>query len=320
MNTTVVSVVLSVYNAEKYLQEAIQSIINQTYKDFEFIIINDGSTDNSMQIIKGFADDRIVLIDRENKGFPYSLNEGIKLAKGMFIVRMDADDVCQPDRIELQLQFLQQNPEYVAIGSNATEIDENGNEIYTSNLIQNGDRIDIEMKKRLENGMPLNPFYHSSTMFKKEAWENIGGYPLIRGEDVIFFNRMKEQGKFINLPQPLLKYRVVPTAYSLRQIPEIDRFRGILVKAIKYQEITTEDKKFLDYLKNLKVNPKLRFCNHYLYLAKKYLINNRRPLLSLKNCFKALVLNPFRLTPYLYIVMNLIPVNYLKLKELKAKN
>lgn len=96
INNPTISVVISVYNGEKYLSEAIESVLNQTYKDFEFIIINDGSTDNSLEIIKKYQnqDERIVLISRENKGLVSSLNEGIEKAKGKYIARMDADDIC----------------------------------------------------------------------------------------------------------------------------------------------------------------------------------------------------------------------------------
>ena len=102
---------MSVYNGEKYLAEAIKSILNQTYKNFEFIIVNDGSKDNSVEIIKNYMkkDNRIVLIDRENKGLPYSLNEGISIAKGQYIARMDADDISLSNRFEKQIKYMEEN-------------------------------------------------------------------------------------------------------------------------------------------------------------------------------------------------------------------
>ena len=97
---------MSVYNGEKYLVKAIESILNQTYTKFEFIIVNDGSSDNSLKIIKEFMkkDNRIILINRENKGLPYSLNEGISIAKGKYIARMDADDISLSERFEKQIK------------------------------------------------------------------------------------------------------------------------------------------------------------------------------------------------------------------------
>ena len=109
---------MSVYNAEKYIEEAIQSVLNQTYNNFEFIIINDGSEDNSLEMLKNFlADDRIILIDRENKGLVSSLNEGILKSKGNFIARMDADDICLPNRFEEQLNFMKKNSDVGVCGS-----------------------------------------------------------------------------------------------------------------------------------------------------------------------------------------------------------
>ncbi|KAF3983690.1 MAG: glycosyltransferase [Methylococcales symbiont of Hymedesmia sp. n. MRB-2018] len=106
-----ISVLMPVYNAEKYLDEAIQSILNQTFTDFEFIIINDGSSDNSLNIIKKYQqqDSRIVVVSRENKGFIFSLNEGVSLVKGKYIIKMDADDISLPTRIERQLAFLEEH-------------------------------------------------------------------------------------------------------------------------------------------------------------------------------------------------------------------
>ena len=105
-----ISVILPVYNAEKYLAEAIDSILNQTFTDFEFIIINDGSTDNSLSILQSYQtqDSRIRLFSRENKGIVMTMNEGIDLARGEWLARMDADDIAMPSRFERQLQHLKE--------------------------------------------------------------------------------------------------------------------------------------------------------------------------------------------------------------------
>ena len=108
-NNILVSVILPVYNAQKYLEEAIESIINQTYTNFEFIIIDDGSGDNSLNIINKYQkqDSRILVITRENKGLVYTLNEGINQAKGKYIARMDADDISLSNRFEKQIELLE---------------------------------------------------------------------------------------------------------------------------------------------------------------------------------------------------------------------
>ena len=119
-----VSVLMSVYNGEKYLKEAIKSILGQSFKDFEFIIINDGSIDKTEKIIKVFNDKRIVLINQENIGLTKSLNNGLKLAQGDYIARMDADDVALSYRLEKQVKFLDSNPHIFLVGSSCYLINE----------------------------------------------------------------------------------------------------------------------------------------------------------------------------------------------------
>ena len=127
---------MSVYNTEKYLSEAIESILNQTYSDFEFIIIDDGSTDKSLEIIQQYAqkDKRIrVILNKENIGLAKSLNKGIAQAKGKYIARMDADDISLSVRLQVQFNFLESNPEISVVGSNYTQIDSNGIKSHASN-------------------------------------------------------------------------------------------------------------------------------------------------------------------------------------------
>src|SRR5438067_12011849 len=114
-----ISVIMSVYNAEAFLEAAVQSVLMQSFSDFEFIIIDDGSTDRSNQILQDYArkDNRVRLISRPNKGLTASLNEGLKLARGEFIARMDADDVAAPDRFKIQVEYLRDHPEVSVRGS-----------------------------------------------------------------------------------------------------------------------------------------------------------------------------------------------------------
>ena len=124
-----VSVVMAVFNGERYLVEAVESILNQTYRDFEFIIIDDGSTDSSLEILKRYEkqDQRIQLVvNGENIGPPLSLNKGIALSKGKYIARMDQDDVSLPDRFKIQIVYLDEHPDIWVLGTNVKRIDEKG--------------------------------------------------------------------------------------------------------------------------------------------------------------------------------------------------
>lgn len=210
MGDVLISVVMPVYNAQKYLDEAIQSILNQTYKNFEFIIINDGSSDESLNIIQKYKkqDERIVLINRQNKGLVYSLNEGIKISKGKFIARMDADDVSFNNRLELQLKFMLENDLDIC-GGDFVYMDENGGDISISIVAKTKDEIAIAMTNTIA-------FAHPSVMIKKEfLLKNNLLYRDKKAEDIDLWARMYNCGaKFGNVNAIVLKYRVVSTSLS----------------------------------------------------------------------------------------------------------
>lgn len=139
------SVVLSTYNDEKYIAEAIQSILDQTYPYFEFIIVNDGSTDSTLNIIKSFKDDRIVLIDKPNTGLIDSLNTGVRAAKYDWIARMDGDDIAEPYRFEEQVKAIKRD--IVLVSSQCSIIDSDGISIGTTRFLTS--RIGIMLSKVL---------------------------------------------------------------------------------------------------------------------------------------------------------------------------
>jgi len=286
-----ISVVMSVYNAEKYLHEAIESILNQTFTDFEFIIINDGSTDRSLEIIESFKDERIVLINQSNTGLAKALNIGIDKSKSNFIARIDADDIAFHDRLKEQYKLFKENPEYVIIGCNAKTIDIGGNYIYNTSLPIN----DYECKKKL----PETPFIHPSVMFRKDVFYKAGQYPerMLTGQDYVLINRMAKYGKFYNIKEPLMKYRIVPNSNSLRSNKNNNRVHAIMDKAIDNNKISEDDYNFLKFLVKNR-NSKDSMLNYYLLLAKKYLWNNYQPKLARKNLSKS-----FKLNPSLYILM-----------------
>jgi glycosyltransferase involved in cell wall biosynthesis len=206
-----ISVVMSVYNAEKYLDEAIKSILSQTYRDFEFIIINDGSTDKSLEIIKKYQDqdERIVLISRENKGLIASLNEGIEKARGKYIARMDADDISLPTRFEEQVEFLDKNQDIGVCGTWVEVFGENRKPTIWKMPIN-----EDELKVRLLFSVT---FAHPSVMIRKEL---IGNHNLQykkeykHAEDYKFWVDFSKYTKFANIPKMLFRYRYLETSVS----------------------------------------------------------------------------------------------------------
>lgn len=306
-----ISVVMPVYNAQKYLREAIESILNQTFRDFEFIIVNDGSSDASGQIIKTYEDSRIILISQTNAGIVRALNTGIYTAKAECIARMDADDISMPNRLELQYDFLQNHPECVAVGSNAAVIDQNGNYVYTSCQPLNCQAIN--------QAVPTTPFFHSSTMYKKESFQRVGGYADFHSmEDVVFFNKLTKLGSLKNLPDVLIKYRLVPTAISLRSpVKKSKVINQITSKAIN-GTVTEEERRKLNRL-IVKRDIIWKTANYYLHLAKKYLVNNYRSDLARINLRKSLTIK-FRMISVFCYFASFIPERMLKRLYVILKN
>jgi glycosyltransferase involved in cell wall biosynthesis len=237
-----VSVVMSVYNGAQYLNEAIDSMLGQTFKNFEFIIIDDGSTDRSNEIIKAYNDSRIVLIEQDNTGLAIALNNGIRLARTNYIARMDADDIALPQRLESQIAFLHENPDLVLIGTNALVIDKIGEFVFRSNLPTEWEVI--------KQQFPETSFYHSSVMFKKDAFYKAGGYfeetsKLYSFEDSILWNKMKKFGKMANLSEPLIKYRLIPNAATTKSGKEGKALYEILENIIQDNKLSFEDREKL---------------------------------------------------------------------------
>jgi glycosyltransferase involved in cell wall biosynthesis len=201
----IVSVLLPVYNGDRYLAEAIESILAQSFREFELLIINDGSTDRSRQVLERYAaqDDRIRLIHRENRGLIETLNEMLGLARGEFLARMDADDISLSDRFALQVKFLQQNPDYVCVGGAYDLIDPQGRSVLHSVMPE----ANPEIQQALLSGQTI--INHPCAMIRRSALQRIGGYDeaMRTVEDLDMLLRLGEIGLLANLPDTVLKYR-----------------------------------------------------------------------------------------------------------------
>ena len=206
------SVIMSVYNGAAYLYPAVQSILAQDFTDFEFLIVNDGSTDASSNMLKALAasDARITLIDRENRGLVASLNEMLFAAKAPFTARMDGDDIAMPDRFSKQMTYLAAHPEIGILGSNTHDLDEKGRIIgATDNYPLTPDAAQAHLK----NGPPL---CHPSVMMRTALIRKLGGYRAAfrHAEDYDLWLRASRQTAIANLPDRLLLYRRSPSQVS----------------------------------------------------------------------------------------------------------
>lgn len=208
MNQSVLTVLMPVYNAEKYLAEAIESILSQTLENFEFIIIDDCSTDNSRQIVQAYSDERILFCQNEtNLGISATLNKGIQLAKTELIARMDADDISYPDRLKEQYQYMIGHPDCALLSCWVRVISEDKQVI----------RIDKFGTGYHYYNMPfISPMYHPSVVYRRSAVLQVGGYTQKYAEDYALFWMLSRNHRIYNLEQILLDYRV--TGSSLHQV------------------------------------------------------------------------------------------------------
>lgn len=238
--TPLVSVILPTYNAAAYLGKAIESILAQSYSNFELIIINDGSSDNTAALLTQYCDPRILVINQPNLGLPKALNAGIQIAKGRYLARQDADDVSLPERLAQQVSFMEKNSSCALLGS--------WSKIMTTKSVGLGD-VSSEPSGRehqhpTANGtlqvllLTNNQFVHSSVMIRATCLKTIGLYSedpeYFPPEDYDLWLRIAQQYSIANLPQVLLEYLEVPTSISRTKEKLIEeRARRMSLRAIQ---------------------------------------------------------------------------------------
>lgn len=304
---TGISVILPVYNGSKYLIESIDSILNQSYSNFELIIINDGSTDDSLTIINKYAEDeRVQIYTQENQGLSATLNFGISIAKYDLIARQDQDDISMPDRLLIQQQFLEKNKDVGMVGSWAKITNEDGS------------LANRELKHPLTNSQIKtflifdNPFIHSTVIFRKEILTRHSiNYSIDKEiqppEDYELWTRMALVCKFENLPLKLLNYREVPKSMSRGPNPKF--LNNIIMIGTNFTENITQDHcshldlhRLYHSPKNGKINSSIiQHIMNYSRIWKK--INNK------------VIFNPFEQIAKLHL--KIILKNYLKSLRLK---
>ncbi|MGD1078802.1 MAG: glycosyltransferase [Candidatus Sulfotelmatobacter sp.] len=205
------SVVMSVFNGERFLRQAVESILAQSFSDFEFIIINDGSSDASGSILECYRsmDSRVRLHHQENRGLIESLNLGCSLADGRYIARMDADDISLEHRFAKQVEFMDAHPQLAVVGSAVQFIDETGKPLRVAGRPLRHDEIE---KVLFDCGF----MWHPTVIMRRAAWARVGGYRKIpHAEDFDLWLRIAEHFQLGNLPDVLVKYRLHPGQVSV---------------------------------------------------------------------------------------------------------
>ena len=282
-NNPPISVIMSVYNSEEYLSEAIESILNQNFENFEFIIIDDGSTDGSLEIINSYAakDSRIKILSHENKGLPASLNEGIAIATGKYIVRMDADDISLPSRFQKQYQFLESNPEIGVCGSLALRMRKNSSKYVIFSHPEKHEALRLRLLFSV-------CFIHPTVMIRISVLDKLEYFydeKFTNSQDYELWSRLVLKTRFYNLQVPLLLYRQTEDVITSRANNNGLAGRYWLVKAIQRAQVQrlgldiTERESIIHF--RLGLNAEMPFSSRSDRFVKEYL--DKLILANLKN-------------------------------------
>jgi glycosyltransferase involved in cell wall biosynthesis len=200
-----ISVVMPVYNCAQYLEEALASLLIQTFDDFEILAINDGSTDDSLKILEKYAkiDSRLKILSQKNSGIVKALNRGIKESRADYIARMDGDDISFPNRFTDQVKILDADPEVVLVAGNFEVIDQASEFLYRGLVVPDNDYLQRAFYLR-------NAIAHGSVMFRKSVVQRIGGYSDKCGptEDLELWMRLLKEGDFAATDSPVYKWRM----------------------------------------------------------------------------------------------------------------
>lgn len=244
MGKGLISVIMPVYNGQQYLRDAIDSIINQTYDKFELIILNDCSTDNTESIIKSYDDSRIIYIKNDtNLGVAQSLNKCLKLAKGEYIARMDADDIALPDRFDKQINFLNKHSDFGICGSNVYTIDSYGNVLGCINYSEYDNEINVNLLFK-------QVFCHPSVMIRASVLkDNCLMYDFLyeKAEDYKLWYDILKITKGYNIQHRLLKYRVHNNQVTITAKPD-QRRSGLKIRNMIFDDLCIDEKYRLLYI------------------------------------------------------------------------
>jgi len=307
VNPAKVTVLMPAYNAGKYIAEAIESVLQQTFHDFVLLIVDDGSTDNTLEIIHSFSDKRIHLIHQSHKGIAGALNKGLSKASSEYIARFDADDICFPERLTQQVAFLDTHADYIIVGSDAEYISENGEHLFHFKSVGH------THNQIIQKIYSCCPFIHSSVMYRKNAVIKAGGYSVHAHnfEDYLLWVQLLKSGKFHNLPQQLIRVRFNPASVTIDE-----RWRGRFFRKLKRNIISKgmitemEGSHLLSIIKSQDFK-NIKEGAYYALCGKKILLNSHqrkkaRPLFS-----KAISRYPYRFDNYALYLLSFFPVFFI---------
>lgn len=306
-NTPQITVLMPAYNAAAYISDAINSVLQQSFTDFELLIVNDGSTDDTVNVIGSFTDSRIVLINQINGGVAAALNTGLAHARAPYIARFDADDICYHKRLEIQYDFMRSNPDYIILGSAADYMDMQGNYVFNYQpAAHNDDQI-----QHLH--YTVCPFIHSTVFYKKSIVLEAGGYNThaYGFEDHFLWRHILKKGRVFNFSQPLITVRLNPGSVTMDEKWCSQRFLHIKYAALQKASITPTQGDELAHISKTEHKPEIKEGAYHALLAKKFLWNNHQPAKARENLKEVLSVNRLHWKSYGMFMLSFLPAGIL---------
>ena len=290
------------FNAAPFIAEAIASVLSQDCDGYELLVVDDGSTDDTVKIIQSFTNPALRLVRSDHLGIANALNTGLQHAKGEYIARFDADDICLPMRLAIQSNFLDKNPAHIICGGNAEYIDVNGEHLFhfKCKAFEHDDII------RLLNHCP---FIHSSVMYRRAPVLQLGGYPVDAHnfEDHLLWAQMAGKGMYCNLNKELIKVRFNPSSTTIDEKWRGDRFRQLKNRIIRNAAVTVDEGQELEAIIRSQDLQKIKEGAYYALCGKKFLVNNHKPAKARQHLSKAIRIQPKRFDNYALYALSYFP-------------
>lgn len=272
--TPTITVFMAAYNAANYIKESIQSILDQTYEDFELVIVNDGSTDDTVAVVNSFKDPRIRLLHNpENKGLTYTRNVILTAARGEYVAILDSDDIASPNRLKLQYDFFRSHPEVLLCGGHGAIINQKGEHVDSDNLhVPTGiDRVKATLLFK-------NPFVNSTVMYKTDVFKSLNGYQdYAPAEDYELFTRIADQHAVGNIDEVLVRYRIHENNTSILNAEvAMEKVKQIKRNQLKKLGLPTDQHR-VEVLYSIQIWDHRRFkISDYLQIFKELKAANRK--------------------------------------------
>ncbi len=298
-----ITVLMPAYNAARFIAAAIDSVLKQCFTNFELLLVDDGSADDTVSIIQSFTDERIRLLQLPHNGIAAALNEGLKAAQGKYIARFDADDICYPQRLQVQYNFLSAHPAYIICGCAADYITEEGDFVFT---YQPPGFLYEELLATYKNKCP---FIHSGVLYVKDAIVQAGGYNEYAHtfEDHLLWAQLLDGAKGCNLPETLLRVRLNPQSVTIDERWRPQQFNEIKSRAIAAKAISRQDGLILLQILKEQDDGITKEAAYHSLLGKKYLWDNSRPQTARGHIKKAIQLRPAGIKNYGLFLLSFLP-------------